>query len=45
MYECDICYNSFDNINILRCCKGKRMCVNCDDRYYIILNALFVGRI
>lgn len=36
MHECDICYNSFYNINILRCCKGKRMCVNCKNRYYDI---------
>ena len=31
--ECDICYNSFTTINILKCCKGKRICIKCKDKY------------
>ena len=33
MYECDICYNSFLTINLLTCCKGKNMCVDCKSKY------------
>lgn len=29
MYECHICYNNYTTINILSCCKGKQMCINC----------------
>ena len=33
MHECDICYTSFIDINVLRCCKGKRMCITCKNKY------------
>ena len=33
MHDCNICYNSFVSVNLLRCCKGKRMCVKCKDKY------------
>lgn len=33
MVECDICYNSFISLNLLRCCKGKRMCLQCKNNY------------
>lgn len=32
MYECDICYNLYKNINFLPCCKGKRMCIKCKSK-------------
>lgn len=33
MHDCDICYESFVTINLLRCCKGKRMCIKCKYKY------------
>jgi hypothetical protein len=33
MHNCNICFNSFVTINVLRCCKGKRMCIKCKDKY------------
>jgi hypothetical protein len=33
MNDCNICFNSYININVLRCCKGKRMCIKCKDKY------------
>ena len=33
MHNCDICYNSYITLNILRCCKGKRICIKCMDKY------------
>lgn len=33
MHECDICYNTFITINILKCCKNKRMCIKCKNKY------------
>ena len=35
MYECDICCELYININIniLSCCKGKRICSSCRVRY------------
>lgn len=33
MHDCDICYNLYININFLTCCKGKRMCIKCKDKY------------
>ena len=33
MHDCDICYNSYININILNCCIGKRMCNSCKEKY------------
>ena len=33
MHECNICFNDFVTINILRCCKGKHMCIRCKDKY------------
>ena len=33
MHDCNICYESFVTINILRCCQGKRMCIKCKYKY------------
>lgn len=33
MYECNICYNDYINMEILKCCKEKHMCDLCKDTY------------
>lgn len=33
MHDCDICFNEFVTINIVGCCKNKRMCIKCKDKY------------
>lgn len=33
MHECDICYNLCVTTSLLNCCKGKRMCVKCKNKY------------